>query len=144
MLLPARMLYRDIHKLDSDSNDLIIKRKSALTRIFWIYIAFASLSMLGYAHFQLISYHLKSASIMQDTQISIAFAIAMGIDALAALLVGRLFDRAGFITLAIIPILSIPIAPLVFSLHYDLALISIILWGAVMGMQETIMLASIA
>jgi predicted MFS family arabinose efflux permease len=68
----------------------------------------------------------------------------MGIDALAALVVGRLFDRLGFIVLATIPILSIPIAPLVFSFNYALALIGIILWGAVMGIQETVMRASVA
>lgn len=153
MLFFARMLYHGIYKherIDAIDNSIDNYSKSdgkgndALPHVFWLYIAFASISMIGYAHFQLISYHFKSASIMQDTQIPMIFALAMGIDALAALVVGRLFDRLGFIVLATIPILSIPIAPLVFSFNYNLALIGIILWGAVMGIQETVMRASVA
>ncbi len=153
MLFFARMLYHGIYKHErinardnysidnyNESND----KGSGFPHVFWLYIAFASISMIGYAHFQLISYHFKSTSIMQDTQIPIFFALAMGIDSLAALVAGRLFDRLGFIVLVTIPILSIPIAPLVFSLDYNLALIGIILWGAVMGIQETVMRASVA
>ena len=76
--------------------------------------------------------------------IPILFAIAMGIDALIALVVGRLFDKKGLLTLIAIPIFSIPIAPLVFSMGYSGAIIGMILWGAAMGMQDTIMRAAIA
>ncbi len=152
MLFFARMLYHDIYKcerIDTVDNSSINYSKSNgknsnFPHVFWLYIVFASISMIGYMHFQLISYHFKSASIMQDIQIPMIFALAMGIDALAALVVGRLFDRLGFIVLATIPILSIPIAPLVLSFNYNLALIGIILWGAVMGIQETVMRASVA
>ena len=152
MLFFARMLYHGIYKherIDAIDNSIDNYSKSngrgnALPYVFWLYIAFASISMIGYAHFQLISYHFKSTPIMQDTQIPMIFALAMGIDALAALVSGHLFDRLGFIVLAMIPILSIPIAPLVFSFNYNLALIGIILWGAVMGIQETVMRASVA
>ncbi len=151
MLFFARMLYHSIYKherIDAVDNSSINykdnSKGNSLPHVFWLYIAFASISMIGYVHFQLISYHLKSTSIMQDIQIPMIFALAMGIDALAALVSGHLFDRLGFIVLAMIPILSIPIAPLVFSLDYNLALIGIILWGAVMGIQETVMRASVA
>jgi MFS family permease len=114
------------------------------SRIFWPYLAFVSISVGGYVNFQLISYHFKITSIVSDAQIPILFAIAMGIDALVALLVGRLFDKKGLLTLIAIPILSIPIAPLVFSMGYSGTIIGMILWGAVMGMQDTIMRAAIA
>ena len=68
----------------------------------------------------------------------------MGIDALVGLVAGRLFDKRGLLTLIAIPILSIPIAPLVFSMGYNGAIIGMILWGAVMGMQDTVMRAAIA
>jgi MFS family permease len=113
-------------------------------KIFWPYLAFVSISVGGYVNFQLISYHFKITSIISDTQIPILFAIAMGVDALIALVVGRLFDKKGLLTLIAIPILSIPIAPLVFSMGYSGAIIGMILWGAVMGMQDTIMRAAIA
>ncbi|MFN4336616.1 MAG: MFS transporter [Candidatus Nitrosocaldus sp.] len=112
--------------------------------IFWLYLAFVSISIAGYAHFQIISYHIKLTSVIDDLYIPMLFALAMGIDALMALMVGYLFDRYGLIVLILIPLTSMPIAPLAFSLSSSHIIIGIILWGAVMGMQETIMRASIA
>ena len=103
-----------------------------------------AISVGGYINFQLISYHFKITSVVSDAQIPVLFAIAMGTDALVALLIGRLFDKKGILTLISIPILSIPIAPLVFSINYSSVLIGVILWGAVMGMQETIMSSAIS
>jgi MFS family permease len=112
--------------------------------IFWLYLVFVSISVVGYVNFQLISYHFKTSYIVSDPQIPILFAMAMGIDALVALIVGRIFDKKGLLTLIAIPILSIPIAPLIFSMGYSGAVIGMMLWGAVMGIQDTIMRAAIA
>lgn len=57
---------------------------------------------------------------------------------------GRLFDKKGLIILIIIPIMSIFIVPLSFSKHYYGALMGVIVWGAVMGNQDTVMRAAIA
>jgi MFS family permease len=115
-----------------------------LPRIFWFYTAFTFLSMAGFANFQLISYHLKVESIVPDAQIPIIYAIAMGVDALAALFIGKTYDRIGLISLLAIPLLTLPIPFLAFSHSYGLVIVSIVLWGAVMGIQETIMRAAIA
>jgi predicted MFS family arabinose efflux permease len=55
-----------------------------------------------------------------------------------------MFDRVGLLVLVAVPLLSLPIAPLVFSVSYGAALVGVILWGAVMGVQETIMRAALA
>jgi len=115
-----------------------------LPRVFWLYTAFTFLSMAGFAHFQLISYHLKVQSIVPDVQIPIVYAVAMGIDGLAALLVGKTYDRIGLRSLLALPLLTLPIPFLTFSHSYSLVLIGIALWGAVVGVQETIMRAAIA
>jgi len=111
---------------------------------FWTYMAFVSLSVAGYAHFQLISYHFELTRTVLPDSIPVLFSIAMGVDALVALWAGRLFDRSGMKALMVIPLLSLPIAPLVFSRGFGLALAGVVLWGAVMGVQETIMRAAIA
>ncbi len=129
---------------NSNSNSNSRSNSSSIPRIFWLYLAFVSISVAGYAHFQIISYHIKLTSVIDDVYIPILFALAMGIDALMALMVGYLFDRHGLIVLMLIPLASIPIAPLTFSLSSTYLIIGIILWGAVMGIQETIMRASIA
>jgi MFS family permease len=115
-----------------------------LPRIFWLYTVFTLFSVAGFANFQLISYHLKVQSIVPDARIPLIYAIAMGVDALAALLAGKTYDRIGLISLLAVPLLTLPIPLLAFSNSYNLVLIGIILWGVVMGIQETIMRAAIA
>ena len=118
--------------------------KGKLPRVFWLYTIFTLFSVAGFANFQLISYHLHDQGIVPDAQIPLIYAIAMGVDALAALLVGKTYDRIGLISLLAIPLLTVPIPFLAFSYSYSLVLMSIILWGMVMGIQETIMRAAIA
>jgi MFS family permease len=102
------------------------------------------LSVAGFANFQLVSYHLKVQAIVPDAQIPIIYAIAMGVDALAALVIGKTYDRIGLVSLLAVPLLTLPIPFLVFSHSYSLVLIGMVLWGVVMGVQETVMRAAIA
>jgi predicted MFS family arabinose efflux permease len=118
--------------------------KGKLPRVFWLYTAFTLLSVAGFANFQLISYHIKAQAIVPDAQIPIIYAIAMAVDAVAALIVGRTYDRIGLISLLAIPVLTLPIPFLAFAHSYSLVLIGMVLWGVVMGVQETIMRAAIA
>ena len=141
VLVGARLLYPHPKELEPSK---VQKIGEALPRVFWFYLVFAGLSVAGYAHFQLISYHFSSSRLITDAQIPVFFAVAMGVDALVALLVGRLFDQVGLLVLAAAPLLSIPVAPLAFSIGYGAALLGVIFWGAVMGIQETLMRAAIA
>jgi len=118
--------------------------KKGLPKIFWLYTTFAFLSVAGFSHFQIISYHFKTKAIIADTYIPVFYAIAMGIDGLMALITGKLYDRIGLNSLVIIPLATIPIPFLAFSHSYSFALSSMMLWGAVMGIHETIMRAAIA
>jgi MFS family permease len=128
----------------SPSNTILTtKDNRKFSRLFWLYLLFVSISVAGYVNFQLISYHFQVASIISDNQIPVLFAIAMATDALVALVMGRLFDKKGLLTLIAIPVLSVSIAPLVFSMGSSGAVIGMILWGAVMGTQDTIMRAVI-
>jgi MFS family permease len=118
--------------------------QARLPRVFWLYTAFTLLSMAGFANFQLISYHLAAQDIVPDFQIPIIYAIAMAVDAVAALIVGRTYDRIGLTSLLAIPLLTLPITFFAFSTSYKLVLIGMALWGAVLGVQETIMRAAVA
>ena len=118
--------------------------RDKLPRVFWLYSVFTLLSVAGFANFQLVSYHLKVQAIVPDAQIPIIYAIAMGVDALAALVIGKTYDRIGLVSLLAVPLLTLPIPFLVFSHSYSLVLIGMVLWGVVMGVQETVMRAAIA
>jgi MFS family permease len=115
-----------------------------LPRAFWFYTVFAFLSVTGFANFQLLAYHFDVRSVVPTAQIPLLYAAAMGVDALVALAIGKTYDRVGLISLIALPLLTIPIPFLGYSDSYALAVGGIALWGAVMGIQETIMRAAIA
>jgi MFS family permease len=121
-----------------------IEDKDRLPEVFWFYTLFTFLSVSGFAHFQLISYHFKVQSIVPDVRIPVLYAIAMGVDAIVALIIGKTYDRIGLISLIAIPLLTIPIPFFTFSNQYMFALAGIVLWGLVMGIHETVMRAAIA
>ena len=68
----------------------------------------------------------------------------MGVDAVAALILGRLCDRLGMPVIMGVSILSAFFAPLVFLGGFDLALLGMVLWGVGMGAQESIIKAALA
>ena len=105
---------------------------------------FSFLTVAGFANFQLISYHLKVESVVSDVQIPVFYAIAMDVDARVALIIGKTYDKIGLTSLITIPLLTLPDPLFAFSHSYPLAVIGIVLWGALMGIHETIMGAAIA
>jgi len=124
-----------------------------LSTIFWLYTLFTFITTLGFCSFVLIAFHFKSAHILADAQIPLYYALAMGIDAVAALSVGKLYDamkargknrNAGLNILGIIPFMTL-LAPLfVFCQNKILVIIGVLCWGIVMGIHETIMRSAIA
>jgi MFS family permease len=109
-----------------------------------LYSLFTFFAVVGFANFPLISYHLKIKAIVSDAQIPALFALAMGVDALTALIIGKAYDRVGLKTLMIIPLFSVFIPFLTFSNMLVFVIIGIILWGIVLGVHETIMRAAVA
>ncbi len=140
-LIIARKKYPLSVKLESSN---IKTGNGKLSQVFWLYTLFTFLSVTGYANFQLISYHFKIKSVISNTHIPMFYAVAMGIDAVVALIIGKVYDRIGLMSLISIPLFTILVPIFSFSYNYIAALIGIIIWGAVMGMQETIMRAAIA
>jgi len=112
-------------------------------RVFWIYLAAVALIAAGYADFPLIAYHFKKISLSSDTIIPIFYAVAMGVDAIAALLFGRLFDKIGMSSLIFAAVISSFFAPLAFLGNFQFAFLGVILWGIGMGAQESIMRAAV-
>jgi MFS family permease len=113
-------------------------------RIFWVYLAAAAAIAAGYADFPLIAFHFAKRGIVPAGWVPVLYAIAMAVDAVAALVFGRLFDRSGIAILIPATLLSAPFAPLVFSGNAAGALLGMALWGIGMGAQESILRAAIA
>jgi MFS family permease len=115
-----------------------------LSHPYWLYVVAVGLMGAGYADFPLIAYHFGKAAVAPPNWIPIFYAVAMGVDAVAALILGRLFDRLGMPVIMGVAILSALFAPLVFLGGFDLALLGMVLWGIGMGAQESIIKAALA
>lgn len=141
VLIVSRFLYPNPHELEIKTPKLETK---GFKHVYWIYMAAVALIALGFVDFPLIAFHFKNSLIISDSLTPIFYAIAMGVDALAALVFGRLFDKIGLSIMIVVAVLSSFFAPLVFLGGFYSALIGIALWGIGLGAQESIMRAAIA
>ncbi|MGA9851668.1 MAG: MFS transporter [Gammaproteobacteria bacterium] len=112
---------------------------------YYHYMAFAVITILGFSHFILVAYHLQLTHRIAPALIPVLFAVAMTTDAIAALVVGRFFDRYGLKVLYMLPLLTLPTLPLLFlTVHAVWIWIGAGLWGAALGVQESTVRAGVA
>lgn len=140
-------------KTPSNLEETIPNRSSKMSKVFWMYSLFTFVTTVGFINFAIVGYHLKVNGIVSDAHIPFFYAIAMVVDAIFGIIVGKMYDKlkikhtneqAGLLILLFIPILTATILPLLFSDILSIILIAIFLWGIVMGSHETIMKAAIA
>lgn len=108
---------------------------------FWIYTIAAAFIGAGYADFSLLSYHFSKTAAVGAATIPVLYAVAMIAAAVAALGLGRLFDKAGIIVLIPATVASALSAPLALLGDYWLLMVGIVCWGIGMGAQESVMRA---
>lgn len=120
------------------------QERPPLSPRFWGYSAFTALTMLGYATFAVLAFHLQVRHIVPTYQIPIIYAVAMGVDALAALASGWVYDRVGLRGLVVLPVLAAIVPVLSFSTNVVLVWVGAIVWGAAMGVHESTMKAAVA
>lgn len=141
VLLIGQWVYPNPREFEPTTQDL---HGEGLPRRFWIYLIAVALIAAGFVDFPLIAFHLQQAGLNQPTQIPLLYALAMGVDAIAALTFGYWFDRIGIATLIIAIVFSLGFAPLVFLGGSTFAVIGMVLWGIGMGAQESILKAVVA
>jgi len=113
-------------------------------RTFWWFLAGAGLLGAGFADFPLLAYHLQQVQGLPGASIAALYALAMGADAAAALVLGRWFDRRGLVVLLVPVMLLLVATPLVFLASRPLALLGVVFWGCAMGAVESILRAAVA
>ncbi|WP_320536331.1 MFS transporter [Pseudarthrobacter sp. IC2-21] len=119
-------------------------KPAPMPRQFWMYAAFSSLTMFGYATFGLLSFHLVATGLLPPALVPVLYAVAMAVDAVAALASGWLYDRIGLKVLLALPVLAAAVPWLGFSNSTPLAVAGALVWGAAMGVQESTMRAAVA
>ncbi|MGQ9532270.1 MAG: MFS transporter, partial [Desulfotomaculales bacterium] len=141
LLVAARLVYPSPREFEPCTPKL---QTGGLSKEFWLYLAAAGLIAAGYVDFPLIAYHFAKAAAIPASYIPVFYAVAMGVDAAAALFFGRLFDRLGLPTLVAATLVSSLFAPFVFLGGPQWALLGMALWGVGMGAQESVMRAALA
>lgn len=146
--------YRRVSKYNLTRDGETIDRGSdKLTPVFWIYCAFAFLSTFGFVAFSIIGFHLKDKGVMPDSEITLMYSIAMIVDAVMAMVIGRIYDvlkkkrnnkKAGLLSLIFIPFATMAMPFLVLSETKWIVIAGFAMFGIIMGAHETIMRSAIA
>lgn len=119
-------------------------RLRGFSRAYWQYSAFTATTMAGFATFAVLAFHLQHRHVVSEATVPVLYALAMGADALAALVSGRLYDGVGLRGLAVVPVLGAVVPFLAFSTSVPLVWAGAVLWGGVMGIHESTMRAAVA
>ena len=98
----------------------------------------------GYVDFALIAFHFQHSHVMSVPAISVSFAAAMAVGALAAPMLGRVFDRVGKPVIGIALAATALATPLAFLGHGTLAAIGAALWGVGIAVQDALLLALVS
>ena len=111
---------------------------------FWRYAVGGASVAAGYVDFALISYRFQRDHIVSTAAISLWFAVAMAVAAVAGLLFGRLFDRFGNSIVALALALTSIATPLAFLGHGAIAQSGVAIWGIGTAVQDSLLLALVA
>jgi MFS family permease len=141
VLLIARFNYPHPQKLETKQAEI---GDGKLPTAFWMYLAAIGLVAAGFADYPLIAFHIKQKDIFADKWIPLLYAIAMGVDGLAALLFGKWYDKKKLLSLATAIAISSLFAIFAFSLSPIAIVVGILLWSVGMGAQESIIRAAVA
>lgn len=137
----ARIQFPRPQELESKAVPL---QTRGFSQTYWLYLGAVGLVAAGYADFPLMAYHFGKTGLVASSHIALFYALAMGVDAIGALVLGRLFDRIGFYTLILATVISAGFAPLAFLGGFFGAVFGAILWGIGMSAQESVMRAAVA
>ena len=94
--------------------------------------------------FGVIGYHLVEAGLVSAAVVPVVYAMAMGLEALAALGTGFAYDRVGHRVLLVLPLLIALVPPLAFAGQLWPALVGVALWGFATGIQDSTVKALVA
>jgi MFS family permease len=141
LLVIARSKYRHPDQMENTKTMVPLKGN----RSFVIYMLAVVFLALGFIDYPVLAFHIGELSIIDVTYVPLLYALAMGVDALAALAFGYLFDKKGIISL-LIAIGVAALVPATFFLLDGLVgiIVGIVLWGIAMGAQESILKAVVA
>jgi MFS family permease len=141
LVLAARLLYPRPQDMEPGTRPVDSR---GMPRVYWIYLVGAALVAAGFADYPLIAYHFRQAHTVPSDWVAIFYSIAMAVSGTGSLVLGRLFDRWGFVVLIILTVITVAFAPLVFFGGFWPALVGTAVWGLGMGVHESMIPAAVS
>jgi MFS family permease len=117
---------------------------AGLSRDFFHYAFAASLTTGGLVTFGIIGYHLTVDGILPVAAVPIVYAGAMAVEAVAALVVGSVYDRTGTRVLLVVPVLVALVPALALGSALGAVLAGVVAWGCAQGVQDSTIKAVVA
>jgi MFS family permease len=111
---------------------------------FFRYAVAASLTTGALVTFGIIGYHLTVEGLVPVASVPVVYAGAMAVEAVAALLVGWAYDRAGTRILLVVPVLVALVPALALGGTVLLVLAGVVVWGFAHGVQDSTIKAVVA
>jgi predicted MFS family arabinose efflux permease len=102
----------------------------------WQYIGAVGLLSLGIAAFPLLAYHAQTQTLLTAAQVPVLFALAMAVDGLSGLLMGRFYDRRGPLVLLAVPVAA-GMSAIAFTDNATLVWVGVAIWGVVNGVLDS-------
>lgn len=115
-----------------------------LPAVFHRFSLAAALTTAGLMTFGVISFHLVDVGLLSLAMVPVVYAMAMAVEAVAALVTGDLFDRWGPHVLLSVPVLVALVPFSVFSDRLGVVLLGVAIWGAATGVQDSTVKAYVA
>ncbi len=141
ILVIAKVKYPNPDQFETKTVSVGFKGNKAFV-LYMIAVVFLA---LGFIDYPVLAYHIDATSMVDVIYIPLIYSLVMGVDAIAALVFGILYDKKGVLSLIISTGISILIAPLFFMLDGVVGLVSaLFFWGVAMGAQESVLKAVLA
>ena len=117
---------------------------AGLSGDFFRYAVAASLTTGALVTFGIIGYHLTVEGLLPVAAVPVLYAAAMGVEAVAALVVGAVYDRAGPRVLLLVPFLVALVPALALGSALVAVLAGVLAWGVAQGVQDSTVKAVVA
>jgi hypothetical protein len=140
MLGFAAMAGRDIMPRDDGPPEPPVRDWPAFRR----YAIGGALVAAGFVDFALIAFRFERDHVVSTPAISVWFAVAMAVAAVAAPILGKLFDRFGGAIVAIAIAVGAAATPMAFLGSGAVAQAGVALWGVGIAVQDALLLALVA
>lgn len=117
---------------------------AGLSGDFFRYAVAASLTTGALVTFGIIGYHLTVEGLLPVAAVPVVYAAAMAVEAVAALVVGAVYDRTGTRVLLVVPVLVALVPALALGSALVAVLAGVLAWGIAQGIQDSTVKAVVA